>query len=474
MSSQGQVNPAGPGNGQNLDSGPTSRIDVPPNQLSHRNNAKISSPATPSGRSGPSTRVSQRENASETSSSDNVVSRPNRGRPEELTRFVTPEEGESNDQDMNMEKYGAGSVIKLFIPVTICMTLVVFSIQTLDYYVPQDDQQNFIIYTPFHPKSDDSTGTKLWQSLANSLIMISVIGVMTFGLVLLYKKGYMKVIHVWLFLSSLMLIFMFGYMYLSQVLRSYNLALDYITLSIVMWNFGVVGIISIHFVGPLLVQQAYLIICSTLMALVFIKYLPDWTTWFILAVLSIYDLAAVLLPYGPLRMLVETAQDRDDELFPALIYSSGAGVVVPVVNTGLGMFAPLLGMANESSPEPTTPIVQIEQPNQREPSASSRPSRRQRRAQEGSRDDIKLGLGDFIFYSVLVGKASVGGDWNVVLACAVSILVGLGGTLTLLSIYKKALPALPISITLGLIFYFSTQFIVTPFMERCIVQQVFL
>lgn len=36
------------------------------------------------------------------------------------------------------------------------MTLVVFSIQTLDYYVPQDDQQNFIIYTPFHPKSDDS------------------------------------------------------------------------------------------------------------------------------------------------------------------------------------------------------------------------------------------------------------------------------------------------------------------------------
>lgn len=101
-----------------------------------------------------------------------------------------------------------------------------------------------------------------------------------------------------------------------------NIYMDWITVIFLMWNFGLIGMLSLFWKAPLIIQQVSLLLISSQVALIFIKYFPFWTTWFLLGLLAVWDLIAVLCPKGPLRILVELAQERDEELMPVMIYSS--------------------------------------------------------------------------------------------------------------------------------------------------------
>lgn len=88
------------------------------------------------------------------------------------------------------------------------------------------------------------------------------------------------------------------------------------------------------------------------------------------------------------------------------------------------------------------------------------------------RSSIRLGLGDFIFYSILVSKAALY-SFTTFAVCTLAVLSGLGLTLLLLAAYGAALPALPLSIALGVVFYLFTRFVMEPWVHAVFTERVY-
>ncbi|TPP61113.1 Presenilin [Fasciola gigantica] len=397
-----------------------------------------------------------------------------------------------------------------------CMMFVVIVASTVDFYSHTDQ---YLIYTPFHTPDAD-VGTQTWQTIANTLIFMSFIVVMTCVLVLLFKYNCYKFIRGWLVMTTLFLLFFVSFIFFTEVVDAMGIFVDYITMAFILWNFGVVGMMAIHWRGPLIVQQTYLIFVSAQIALLFLKYLPKWTCWLLLAALAIWDLVAVLAPRGPLRMLVEMAHERQQPLFPALLYSTTAVYLVGMTysdnneatvqsavqlpttpSTHVTIAVPggscpdlatrvrteLLPANNLSSSEADSGSVRLRHasrlPESTIPEESGRPNNPNRAdvwrevqldLREREERGVKLGLGDFVFYSLLIGRATLDGDAITVVTCYVAILIGMCVTIIVLGITRRALPALPISIACGILFYFVTSLVISPFLEALALKRLFI
>ncbi len=146
--------------------------------------------------------------------------------------------------------------------------------------------------------------------------------VITVVLVLLYKYRCMKIIYGYLMFSTFSLLFFTGGVLLGNFILHFNVTVDWLTFVFIMANFGALGSFAVFFTAPSIVKQAYLVCVSVIMAWSLSK-LPDWTNWTILIALAVYDLFAVLSPCGPLKALVEMSQARNEPI-PGLVYEADA------------------------------------------------------------------------------------------------------------------------------------------------------
>ncbi|CAD5226255.1 unnamed protein product [Bursaphelenchus okinawaensis] len=78
----------------------------------------------------------------------------------------------------------------------------------------------------------------------------------------------------------------------------------------------------------------------------------------------------------------------------------------------------------------------------------------------------RLGMGDFVFYSLLIGQAASSGSIMGTIAPMIGIVIGLVVTLTLLTDGDETTPALPVSVFFGIVLHFGTVYLVEPFLNQ--------
>ncbi|MCL7051663.1 hypothetical protein MKW94_015326 [Papaver nudicaule] len=413
-------------------------------------------------------------------------------------------------------------MIRIITPVSTCMFLVVLLVKILDTD-SQSSSISSIATIAYNEETSDSDWDKFKGALLNSLVFVAMITIATFLLVLMFYFRCTKFLKYYMGFSAFMVLGFMGGDITIMLVQKFRIPIDEITFLFVLFNFSVVGVMAVFMSNmAILVTQGYLVVIRMFVAYWFTK-LPEWTTWALLVAMSLYDLAAVLLPGGPLRLLLELAISRDEDI-PALVYearpvitrnesvgrqgaraprrlwketgdSSAAGGSREVgstsdessnnavLNTGsrpssdtvnqleTRLVIPDEAAVSEGTNELVAPLID----RRFERSSLQRNGQGEDVATEstpfegiglGSSGAIKLGLGDFIFYSVLVGRAAMY-DFMTVYACYLAIIAGLGVTLMLLALYRKALPALPVSILLGVLFYVLTRFFLEAFVVQC-------
>ena len=388
-------------------------------------------------------------------------------------------------------------IYEIIKPVVLCiiLTIVWVKISMLDYgFRPEPGM------TVYQEQATDSDTDRLLGSLTNALIFIGCIVFATVIFVVLFKYGCVKALHGYLYLNVILVLGFMGLTVLTNIITVSNSPLDWISVMFGLWNFAATGVMVIFWRGPMWLQQLYLVVMSSLLAFVLSGF-QEWTTWLLLGCLAIWDLIAVLCPYGPLKILIESSEEQNQDI-PALLYSVtmvwfGVGMATvelekekvtsadesdtEAVSNSLHVRNPptnnsqadlIVKPESEQSP-PETKAVDTEQP---QPKPSSRPSQRDQESDDDEgqpRSGLKLGLGDFIFYSVLISRTAMR-DWVTTIACFIAVMSGLISTIFLLAMYRKALPALPISIAFGIVFYFLSSLLLKPFVDNLIFNGVFI
>ncbi|KAK9715868.1 hypothetical protein RND81_06G195200 [Saponaria officinalis] len=393
-------------------------------------------------------------------------------------------------------------IISVVSAVSICMFSVVLLLSSLSSSSSSSSTQTHLINAAlvYAETPTDTAASKLTGAVENAAVFILLTTAGTFLMFILYYYRFTNFLKNYMRFSAFFALFSWGGPIFVSIIKHFSVGVDVFSYFVFMFNFSAVGGVAL-FGGrgvPFVVTQGYTVVLGIIGA-AWLTQLPEWTTWVLLVALAVYDLVAVLAPGGLLKILLELAQSRNDDL-PGLMYESRRRVRVRVsrddrgggegpmvgVSENLGVEMQNLNRNDDNSENVGVKItdvnrdiigeVDVEGGRGRESErvalmSSSSEIRVVSEERASPVEDvtmslgIQLGLGDFTFYSVLMGRAAMY-DLMTVYACYLAILSGIACYLIILLSWRKPLPALPIPIALGVMLYFLTRVLMEPFVVQ--------
>ncbi|KAI6225533.1 hypothetical protein M3Y95_00707300 [Aphelenchoides besseyi] len=310
----------------------------------------------------------------------------------------------------------------------------------------------------------------------NGLICVGSVGSLSFVMLTFALYDFRRLIQCWLSLSSLVLMFCVSSTFFNRLTVRLFAVTNPFVVGFFTLIYGTVGCLA-FFTNrlPLVFHQVYVVSNCSLVSLFYLQLLPNHTTWFLLACIVLWDIFAVLTPIGPLRQVMDKAQDYSEDVLRFLMFTTAEEEATQLVEeVEVEVEEKIKYDVVESDDCSTadeisetwdldgwsTPVEQIEE------TIELKVKKTTKTAHDALNDSsARLGMGDFVFYSLLVGKAATSGSVVATLAAAIGVINGLIFTLTAWTDGDETLPALPVSIFFGMLLHFGSLYLIEPMLQ---------
>src|SRR5210317_1729639 len=172
---------------------------------------------------------------------------------------------------LNELMYSAHSFHVMVVPVSI--TVILAALAVTFFNTPQTLREGAqVMSDAYHvwkvDIDNDSASKQLVADFVNGLAMVTAIGIMTFGIVFLYKYRCMKILIGYMMFSSMTLLGVLGGVMFNVGIEKYQIPIDWLTFLFALYNFAFVGVAAIFYSHgiPPYITQGYLICSSVIVA----------------------------------------------------------------------------------------------------------------------------------------------------------------------------------------------------------------